>query len=244
MNKKNPYKMIATLTVRPDHAIDITMREGKVYSLIDATAKTFFLTSTISSSLSTKSTYNYKSSSHTLPEKIPIAQLDNLILRAHLGHLHSVRDDGTQDYSVTDPDTKEQIAILSIRPNRAIEVIKNGKLYALTNASGKPVTLPPITRPQQSSSSSHHEFSPPIQCPSTPRLTRLPSPVKRSSSPSPSRLRCFWCDLFGHAIPSCPRLGEDIRSGKVYITENGIMNALTDKRLPLAVGRGGTRSFL
>ena len=241
MDKKNPYKMIATLTVRPDDTIDITTRDGKLYSLIDATATTFFL----ASSLSTKSTCNSNSSAHTLPERISIAQFDDLgILRANLGHLVSVGDDGTQDYSVTDPDTKEQIAILSIRPNRAVEVIKNGKIYALTNPSGKPVTLPPFTRPQQSSSTLYHELSSPaIQRPPSPPLKRSSSPVERSSSPSPIR-RCFWCDLFDHEIPRCPQLLEDIRSGKVYITDDGIMNASTNERLPLAVGRGGMRSFL
>ena len=243
VHKKNPHKMTATLTIHPNDAIEITTLEGKRYTLIDASAKTFSLTSSIfattDSSFSTKSLSDSTLPNPTpVPESITISQFHDLgLFDTYISNLLTVREDGTQDYSMTNPETKERIGILSIRTNHAIEVIKDGKTYMLTNASGKPVTLPPF-----SALSSYSEPLPQVLHSSSSFKRASSPPVKRP--PSPRHRRCLWCDLLGHEIPECQDLVEDIRLGRIYISDDGIINASTDQRLYLAVGRGGMRSFL
>jgi len=227
MNKSNPGNTIATLKIRPNDTLEI-MTNGNLFSLIDVSAKSFFLTSTISSTIP-QSFYTPKPS-----DTITIPELDALgILEANIDCHCSIRDDGTKDYLVMK--VNEVIATLSIRPNHTVEIIKNGKVYTVVNFSGKPITLTSaISFPRSQSS--------PTLAKTTSLSTPKSSPLKRP--PSPCHHRCYWCDLFGHEIPHCPQLAEDIRSGKIHITDDGIINVSTGHRLPLAVGRGGMRSFL
>ena len=129
-----------------------------------------------------------------------------------------MRKDGTKDFVIMK--FNEMIATLSVRPNQAIEIIKNGEVFALIDTSGKPVTFSALALFSQSQSSS------------------------RPQSPSPQVRRCFWCDHLGHELSTCQQLSEDIRLRKVYIThDNCIIDAL-GHQFPLAVGQGGMRSFL
>ena len=75
----------------------------------------------------------YSSSSST----ILTSELESLgILDAPLGK-YSMRKDGTKDFIIIT--SNEVIAVFSIRPNRTIEIIKNGRVFTLIDASGKPV---------------------------------------------------------------------------------------------------------
>ena len=75
----------------------------------------------------------YSSSSST----ILISELESLgILDAPLGK-YSMRKDGTKDFVIVK--SNEVIAVFSIHPNRTIEIIKNGRVFTLIDASGKPV---------------------------------------------------------------------------------------------------------
>jgi len=228
MNKSNPGNTIATLKIRPNGTLEI-MTNGNLFSLIDVSAKSFFLTSTISSTIP-QSFYTPKPLSNRIIDTITIPELDALgILEANIDSHCSIRDDGTKDYLIMK--ANEVIATLSIHPNHTVEIIKNGKVYTVVNFSGKPITLASFTRSQSSPTPAKTTLS-------TPKS----SPLKRP--PSSCHYRCYWCDLFGHEISHCQQLVEDIRLGKIHITDDGIINASTGHRLPLAVGRGGMRSFL
>jgi len=232
MNKSNPGNTIATLKIRPNDTLEI-MTNGNLFSLIDVSAKSFFLTSTISST-TPQSFYTPKPSSNRTIDTITIPELDALgILEASIDGHCSIRDDGTKDYLIMK--ANEVIATLSIRPNHTVEIIRYGKVYTVVNFSGKPITLTSaISFPRSQSS--------PTLAKTTSLSTPKSSPLKRPLSFC--HHRCYWCDLFGHEIPHCPQLAEDIWSGKIHITDDGIINVSTDHRLPLAIDRGDMRSFL
>lgn len=228
MDAMESNRMLAALIIRSNGAIEIITREGDVLALIGASAKTFFLTSTIFSSTSRSFSATKSITSDRSINTITISDLESLgILEGNIGNHYSIRDDGTKDYSIMK--SNETIAIFSVRPNRAIEIIKDGKVFALIDASGKPVTFSlPISPPRHRSSS----------------YSKSPSLQSREQPPPSHARRCFWCDHLGHESSTCPQLSEDIRLGKVYIThDNRIIDTLGHS-FPLGIGRGGMRSYL
>ena len=221
-------RMLAALIIRSNGAIEIMTREGDVLALTGASAKTFFLTSTIFSSPPRSFSATKSITSDRPTDTITISDLESLgILEGNIGNRYSMRDDGTKDHLIMK--SNEVIATFSVRPNRAIEIIKDGKVFALIDTSGKPVTFsPPASSPRSRSSS----------------CSKSPSLQSREQPSSSHARRCFWCDHLGHESSTCPQLLEDLRLGKVYIThDNRIIDTLGHS-FPLAIGRGGMRSYL
>lgn len=228
MDAMESNRMLAALIIRSNGAIEIMTREGDVFALTGASAKTFFLTSTIFSSTPRSFSATESISSDRSINTITISDLESLgILEGNIGNHYSIRDDGTKDYSIMK--SNEVIAIFSVRPNRAIEIIKDGKVFALIDASGKSITIsPPALSPRHRSSS----------------YSKSPSLQSREQPPPSHARRCFWCDQLGHESSTCPQLSEDLHLGKIYIThDNRIIDTLGHS-FPLAIGRGGMRSYL
>jgi hypothetical protein len=229
-NAMEPNRMTAALIIRSNGTIEIMTREGEILSLTDASTKSFSITSTTpfsalrSFSTITKSSFSYRSTN-----MITIPELESLgILDAHLGN-YSIRKDGTKDFVIIK--SNELIATLSVRPDQAIEVIKNGEVFALIDASGDPIRFSlsaSFSRPRSRSSS----------CSESSSLHAYPQ------SPSPHTRRCFWCDHFGHELSTCRQLSEDMCLRKIYITHDNCIVDTLGHQFPLAIGRGGMRSFL
>ena len=71
-------------------------------------------------------------------ERNSISLFDDLgMLESNISNILLVYDDGTQGYSLTNPDTKEQVIILFDTPNRAMGFMKDGRVYMLADDSGK-----------------------------------------------------------------------------------------------------------